>query len=244
MQKRDQNENSNANGGNSKKNDAGVISVGPSKAMKDALEAEGLHIDWPDYIFVPVVGTFMAGDIEKSITFRFDWEKDSVKTSADVDKCIAEFLYEAYMDCNWEYDLKENDLDELKHNDNLSWWEVIRLLKASLQNERRLARLYWVASCVVNGEPVPPREQGQGVCETIHITPTMATEIRECLMKAYPNLKGCECAKDIGDTIDSLAWKLNIEESFNLATGVAEPRRKDARPPFYKPMPGVGLLHG
>ena len=102
MQKRNQIKNSNANGGDDKKNDAGVISVGPSKTMKDALKAEGLHIDWPDYIFVPVVGTFLAGDIEKSITFRFDWEKDSVKTSADVDKCIAEFLYEAYMDCNHE----------------------------------------------------------------------------------------------------------------------------------------------
>ena len=221
-----------------------VKSPRPSKEMVAALDANGLHVDWPDNIYVPLEGTFWAGDIKKSVVFHFDYLKDSVKTSADVDRHIVQCLYEAYMDCNWEYDLKENDLDELKHNDNLSWWAVIRLLKASLQNERRLARLYWVASCVVDGEPVPPREQGQGVCETIHITPTMASEIRECLMKAYPNLKGCECAKDIGDTIDSLAWKLNIKESFNLATGVAEPRRKDARPPFYKPMPGVRLLHG
>jgi hypothetical protein len=233
--------NGNADGGDGKKNGDGVISVGPSKTMKDALKAEGLHIDWPDNIFVPVEGTFMAGDIEKSITFHFDYLTASITTSADVDGWIARFLYEAYMDCYWRYDLKDGDLDELKRSDELSWWSVIRLLEASLQKERRLSRFYWVATCVVDGVPVPPREQWQGICETIHITPMMATEIRECLMKAYPNLKGCECAKTIGDTIDALAWKLDVKESFNLKTGVAQPRKKGARRPFYKPMPQLCL---
>ena len=242
MQKQNQPGNGNADDVGGKKNGDGVKPVGPSEAMKDALEAAGLEVAWPDDIYVPVEGKFRVGrDTEKNITFHFDWEKDSLKTSADFDKCVEGTLYRAYMDCNWRYDLKESDLEELKRSDELSWWNVIDLLEVSLQTERSLSRFWWVALCVIDGEPLPPREQGQGMCETIHITPTMATQIRECLMKAYPNLKGCECAKDIGSTIDELAWKLNINESFNPKTGVAGPRKKDARRPFYKPMPGVGL---
>lgn len=242
MQDPNQKENCKANGAAGKKNGDGVRSVGPSKAMRDALEAEGLHIDWPDDIYVPVKGTFWAGDIEKSVTFDFDLEKDSLKTSADFDKSIEGVLYRAYMDCNWRYDLKERDLEELKRNDRLSWWEVIRLLEASLQTERRLSRFWWVATCVIDGEPIPPKEQMQGMCETIYIHPMMATAIRECLMKAYPNLKGCECAKGIGDIIDELAWKLDIKESFNLESGVAEPRKEGVGRPFYKPMPQLNLF--
>ena len=242
MQETNQIENTKADDVGGKKNGDGVKPVGPSEAMKDALEAAGLEVAWPDDIYVPVEGKFRVGrDTEKSITFHFDWEKGFLKTSADFDKCVADTLYREYMDCNWRYDLKERDLEELKRNDDLSWWNVIDLLEVSLQTERSLSRFWWVALCVIDGEPLPPREQGQGMCETIHITPTMATQIRECLMKAYPNLKGCECAKDIGSTIDELAWKLNINESFNPKTGVAEPRKKGARRPFYKPMPGVGL---
>ena len=37
-----------------------------------------------------------AGDVEKSVTFNFDYEKDSLKTSADFDKSIEQTLYIAY----------------------------------------------------------------------------------------------------------------------------------------------------
>ncbi len=95
---------------------------------------------------------------------------------------------------------------------------------------------------MIDGDPIPPREQMQGMCETIYVHPMMANSIRECLMKAYPNLKGSVCADDIGNIIDELAWKLDIKESFNLETGVAEPRKKDARLPLYKPMPQLNLF--
>ena len=243
MQEPDQIEYSNANGVDGKKNCGDVKSVGPSKAMKDALEAAGLHIDWPDYIYVPVEGKYWVGrDVEKSITFNFDLEEDSLKTNADFDRCIEQTLYRAYMDCNWRYDLKESDLEELKGNGKLSWCNVVDILVASLQTERRLSRFWWVACCVTDGDPIPPREQMQGMCETIYVHPMMANSIRECLMKAYPNLKGCECAKDIGNIIDELAWKLDIKESFNLKTGVAEPCEKGVSQAFYKPMPQFDLF--
>ena len=218
-----------------------VKSPRPSKEMVAALDANGLHVDWPDNIYVPLEGTFWAGDIKKSVVFHFDYLKDSVKTSADVDRHIVQCLYEAYMDCNWRYDLKDRDLDELKSSDKLSWWDVIRLIEASLQKERCLSRFYWVASCVVDGEPVPPKEQGQGFCETIHITPTMATEIRECLIKAYPSVKDSPCAKNIGGIIDELAWKLDVNEDFNTETGKSEIRKKKKFRAFYKPMPQFHL---
>ena len=238
MQKLNQTGNGNADDIGGENNGDGARPVGPSKAMRDALEAEGLEVVWPDDVHVPAKGKFLVGrDTEKSVTFHFDWVKGPLKTSADFDRVVANFLYEEYMECNWRYDLKERDLEELKRNGELSWGNVIDLLEVSLQTERRLSRFWWVALCVIDGELLPPREQRQGMCETIHITPTMATEIRECLMKAYPHLKGCECAKDIGTTIDDLAWKLDVKESFNLETGMAEPRKEDARRPFYKPMP-------
>ena len=124
MQKPNQIEYSNANGVGGKNNGGDVKSVGPSKAMKDALEATGLHIEWPDYIYVPVEGKYWVGrGVEKSVTFNFDYEKDSLKTNADFDKSIEQTLYIAYMDCNWRYDLKESDLEELKRNGDLSWWK-------------------------------------------------------------------------------------------------------------------------
>ena len=65
----------------------------------------------------------------------------------------------------------------------------------------------------------------------------MAGGIRDCLIKAYPSLKGSPCAKNIKETIDSLAEKLEIEESFNEETGVAEPGTGNRDCPLYKPMP-------
>ena len=94
---------------------------------------------------------------------------------------------------------------------------------------------------MIDGEPVPPKEQMQGYCETVHITPMMAGEIRDCLILAYPNVKDSPCAKRIKDMIDSLACKLEIKESFNEKTGATEPCAKNATRPFYKPMPQLWL---
>ena len=214
----------------------------PSDKMVAALEAEGLHIVWPEYIYVPIKGTFTTeSGSEQTVMIDFSYMKDSVKTIADVDKHIARCLYEALMEYNWIYELKEDTFDELIRNDKLYWREVIRVLYDCIQTERRLSRFDWVASCVLDGEPIPPKEQRQGSCETVHITPMMAGEIRECLIKAYPNVKDSPCAKNIADIIDELAWKLDVNEDFNIETGKSEIRKKEKFRMFYKPMPQLHL---
>ena len=216
--------------------------VRPSKAMMEALESEGLHVDWPDDIFVELKGTFSTkSGSEHAVLLDFSYMKDSVKTSADVDRHIAQCLYEAWMEYTWTCELRGSALDELRRNDNLCWSEVIRVLTDCIQKERNLSRFCWVVSSVIDDEPVPPKEQMQGYCETVHITPIMAGEIRDCLIKAYPNVKESPCAKHIKDTIDTLAWKLDINESFDEKTGATEPRAKNATGPFYKPMPQLWL---
>ena len=244
MQKMNKKANSNGKGANSGKQGAdGIVkSVGPSKAMVDALESEGLHVDWPDDIFVELKGTFTTkSGLEHNVMLDFSYAEDSVKTSADVDQYIAQCLYEAWMEYTWTCELDGSALDELCRTDKLCWSEVIRVLTDCIQTERRLSRFEWVAQSVIDGEPVPPEEQMQGFCETVHITPMMAGEIRDCLILAYPNVKDSPCAKRIKDMIDSLAWKLEIKESFNEKTGATEPRAKNAIRPFYKPMPQLWL---
>ena len=244
MQKMSKKANGNGKGANSEKQGAhgNVKSVGPSKAMMEALESEGLHVDWPDDIFVELKGTFSTkSGSEHAVLLDFHYMKDSVKTSADVDRHIAQCLYEAWMEYTWTCELRGSALDELRRNDNLCWSEVIRVLTDCIQKERNLSRFCWVVSSVIDGEPVPPKEQMQGYCETVHITPIMAGEIRDCLIKAYPNVKDSPCAKHIKDTIDTLAWKLDINESFNEKSGATEPRAKNATGPFYKPMPQLWL---
>lgn len=231
MQKRNKSANGNRN------------SVGPSKAIMEALESEGLHVEWPDDIFVEIKGTFSTkSGSEHAVLLDFSYMKDAVKTSADVDRHIAQCLYEAWMEYTWTCELRGSVLDELRRNDNLCWSEVIRVLTDCIQKERHLSRFFWVVSSVIDGEPVPLKEQMRGYCETVHIAPMMAGEIRDCLIKAYPNVKGSPCAKNIKDIIDSLAWKLEIKESFNEITGAPEPRATNAIRPFYKPMPQLELL--
>ena len=159
MQKK--NKKANGKGANAERQgaDGNVKSVGPSKAMVEALESEGLHVDWPDDIFfVDLKGTFTTGSgLEHTVMLDFSHAEDYVKTSADADRYIAQCLYESWMEYNWIYELKEGAFEELRRNDNLCWSEVIRVLTDCIQTERRLSRFEWVAQSVIHGEPVPPR---------------------------------------------------------------------------------------
>ena len=209
----------------------------PSKAMMDALEAEGFHVCWPDDLYCILKGTFKTpGGSEHSVDMYFTEDED-IMSCEEVDYRVARYIYEAWMEYNWEYALSESVFGKLRREGKLCWDEVLRELKDKIRTERILARLCFVAYSVAGGEPVPPREKEQGYCETVHITPQMAGGIRDCLIKAYPSLKGSPCAKNIKETIDSLAEKLEIEESFNEETGVAEPGTGNRDCPLYKPMP-------
>ena len=71
------------------------------------------------------------------------------------------------MEYTWTCEFDGSALDKLCRTDNLCWSEVIRVLTDCIQTERRLSRFEWVAQSVIYGEPVPPKEQMQGFCETV-----------------------------------------------------------------------------
>ena len=165
--------NSNGKGANGEKQGAdGIVKpIRPSKAMMDALESEGLHVDWPDDIFVELKGTFTTkSGLEHNVMLDFSYAEDSVKTSADVDQYISQCLYEAWMEYTWTCELDGSALDELCRTDKLCWSEVIRVLTDCIQTERRLSRFEWVAQSVIDGEPVPP-EDPVWTCPGLLVTP-------------------------------------------------------------------------
>ena len=202
-----------------KKNvDDGVVKlVGPSKAMADALEAEGLHINWPDYIYVPIKGFYTTPDgFERILNIDLGGLEDSVETSDDVDSAVAHCLYVAYMEFNWRYELDEKVLSDLYRNHNLCWGRVITHIENSKMTEKTLHRFYWVAMAIVNGDPIPPKEKWADPCETVHLSPKVATAIFEFLKKTRLTTKPGSCPKEIETAIGILAEKLDVEVYDNI----------------------------
>ncbi len=70
----------------------------PSKDMVDALEAQGLDIVWPEYIYVPIKGTFTTlNGQEKSVLIDLTGTEGSINES-DIDRAGANCLYAAHME--------------------------------------------------------------------------------------------------------------------------------------------------
>ena len=193
-------------------NDGDVKLVRPSKAMADALEAEGLHVKWPDYIYIPIKGTYTTADgSEKTLEIDLSGLEDSVETSDDVDSAVAHCLYVAYMDFNWRYELDENVLDDLCRNHNLCWDSVITHIENSKLTEKTLHRFYWVAMAIVHGDPIPPKEKWAAPCESVHISPKVATSILDFLKTAHLTMEPDANAHGIETIIGILADKLDVE---------------------------------
>ena len=94
--------------------------IRPSKAMMEALESEGLHVDWPDDIFTKIKGTFSTkSGSEHAVMLDFSYMKDSAKTSEDIDKHIAQCLYEAWMEYTWMVELDWGAFAELNSTNKL-----------------------------------------------------------------------------------------------------------------------------
>ena len=191
--------------------------VGPSKAMADALESEGLHVKWPDYIYIPIKGTYTTADgSEKTLEIDLSGQEDSVETSADVDSAVAHCLYVAYMEFNWRYELDEKSLSDLRRNHNLCWDSVITHIEDSKLTEKTLHRFYWVAMAIVHGDPIPPKEKWADPCESVHISPKVATSILDFLKTAHSTMEPDANAHGIETIISILADKLDVERPGNI----------------------------
>lgn len=141
--------------------------VGPSKKMAEALEAEGLHIEWPKAIKsnsdLAIEGTFYTGcDWEKIVTIDLRG-KIGLDTKAGVNNAIAYELNEAYeaFDINEELNLNLQGTAEEREARGVP--DAARLLEDMQEQESCLKRFSEVADAVASGKPVPPEEDTRKV---------------------------------------------------------------------------------
>ncbi len=154
--------------------------AGPSKRMREALEAEGLSVDWDekindihDLIFE---GTYYTGiDWEKCVVIDLRDEFD-LSTTERVDAAISNQLDEAYDDFSVtdEFLMYMQGTEEERRKRGVP--NSDRLLEDMHEQDSCLKRFAEVADAVVCGKQIPPKEQSN--CETIFITPQMAEKIR------------------------------------------------------------------
>lgn len=130
--------------------------VGPTKKMADALEAEGLHVDWPLFIEdegdLAIEGFYYTGvnDYEKCVTIDLR-DKVGIDSKSGVDNAISYELREAYE----AYDIDEEMRLNLGANGAP---DAAELLDDFQEAEKCLERFADVADAVASGRPIPKKE--------------------------------------------------------------------------------------
>ena len=194
MLESNKNVNNNGNGADNGKQgaDGSVKPVGPSKEMAGALEAQGLKIVWPEYIYAPIKGTFTTRTRpteEKSVVIDLHcYEEDGLATSADVDEAVAQCLYEVYMEANWRYDA-EDDINEMRHNPDFSLDGLVRILEDRQERERLLYRFSVAAHMIANAHLLPPGEREEKIDKAFYFPVEMEGSIETYLEKVCPTLE-------------------------------------------------------
>jgi hypothetical protein len=159
--------------------------AGPSKKMMDALENEGLYVDWPKKIEsegdLAIEGTFYTGcDWEKIVTIDLRDEKDrDLSKKSEVDAAISRQLDEAYGAFDVDEEMKLNMEGSEEERAARGVPDAERLLADMKEQEERLRRFSIVADAVYRGKPVPKEEDPT---EEMSLT---AEEV--LLIKAYRN---------------------------------------------------------
>ena len=134
----------------------------PSKEMREALEAEGLTVEWDAKIqnkdSLVFEGVFCTGpDWEKLVSI--DLREHEVSTQSDVDYAIAEELAAAYEDFDIDEEVNimlQGTQDERQRRGVPN---AARLLQDIQEEEACLKRFYEVADAVANKRPIPPNEE-------------------------------------------------------------------------------------
>ena len=181
----------------------GVLWLQPSKEMAAALDANGLDIIWPEYIYVPIKGTFrMPNGQEKSVMINLRCGENFIKLTSEVDRSVAHCLYAAYMEFNWKYEA-ERDIEEMKSNSDMSLDSLVRLLEDKQEQEKCLYRFWQIAATVASARP---EDWKNFLDETFHILPEKDAEIERLCPKLEPGT-GAWCG-----VVVPLAHSLGISE--------------------------------
>lgn len=145
--------------------------VGPSKAMRDALEEEGLSFDWDkkiedeDDLFFE--GTYITGcDWQKCVIIDLRDEGD-LSTKANVDAAISNQLDEAYEEFSIDEEMKMHMEGTAEARRRRGVPEAARLLEDMQEQDACLKRFAEVAEAVSSGCPVPPKEDSSTITVSI-----------------------------------------------------------------------------
>ena len=135
--------------------------AGPTKKMVEALEAEGLHIDWPKVVNsnsdLAIDGMFYTGcDWEKLVLIDLRDEGD-LSTKANVDAAISNQLDEAYENFSIDEELKLNLQGSQEEREARGVPDAERLLEDIQEQDACLKRFAEVAEAISSGRPVPSK---------------------------------------------------------------------------------------
>lgn len=143
------------------KNANTVKYVGPSKKMAEALEKEGLRIDWPptgnieDVELLAIDAIFETGcDWEKSVLIDLR-DMLALDTKAGVDNAIANQLQEAYDNFDIEEEMAMHLEGTAREREKRGVPDAARLLEDMKEQDSRLKRFAEVANAVAEGRKIP-----------------------------------------------------------------------------------------
>ena len=172
--------------------DGNVKPVGPSKEMIGALEAQGLKIAWPEYIYVPIKGTFATKTRpteEKSVEIDLHYfEEEGFSVAADVDEAVAQCLYEVYMEFDWQYEA-EGVISKMRHNPDFSLDGLVRILEDKQEQQRLLYRFSVAARTIVDAQLLPLGEREEKIDQAFYFPAEMEGGIETYLEKVCPTLE-------------------------------------------------------
>ena len=142
--------------------------AGPSKKMMEALENEGLNIQWPKAgnlkeENLAIEGTFYTGaDWEKLVVIDLR-DKCGLSSKSGVDYAIAKELVDAYeaFDIDEEMQLYLQGTTDERQARGVP--DAARLLEDMKEQEERLNRFSDVADAVAGGRPVPPEHDNRKI---------------------------------------------------------------------------------
>ena len=136
--------------------------AGPSKKMAEALENEGLHVEWPKTVKdegdLAVEGLFHTGcDWEKIVTIDLR-DKVALGSKEGVDNAIAYELREAYENFDIDEEMQLNLQGSAAEREARGVPDAARLLEDMQEQEKRLERFADVAEAVAEGREIPAEE--------------------------------------------------------------------------------------
>lgn len=141
--------------------------VGPSKKMAEALEEEGLRIEWPKAIKsnsdLAIEGMFYTGcDWEKMVVIDLR-DKCGLTSKSGVDIAIAKELEDAYEAFDIDEEMQLNLQGTAEEREARGVPDADRLLEDMKEQEERLHRFSVVADAVASGKPVPQKPDNRKI---------------------------------------------------------------------------------